>query len=239
MWPGRRCWTRSSATRTPLFAGSRHAEYAERLGGASLAEVAGPWRLIWSSVGIDPGSRGRPHSRLSIVVFLRPHRARRRGRGGGKSGYGLAEVEQELRQLELLRRSREATPMGLVISFLGAHVVPAAADTTLTPTRCWRCFEQVIKQGIAEFHDITVRARAVHACTGAEGCSTIPRAGHCHRGAGRHVGQLGGAAGKNHHAGRGGSADGSDLHARRGDTARVGETDTIAVPAAPGRAPCT
>ena len=44
-----------------------------------------------------------------------------------KSGYGL-DAEQELHQLELLERSRAITPIGLVISFLGAHVVPAGVD---------------------------------------------------------------------------------------------------------------
>ena len=34
----------------PLFAGERHHEYAERLGGASLAEVAARGGGIWSSV---------------------------------------------------------------------------------------------------------------------------------------------------------------------------------------------
>jgi imidazolonepropionase len=34
----------------PIFAGERHAEYAERLGGASLAEVAARGGGIWSSV---------------------------------------------------------------------------------------------------------------------------------------------------------------------------------------------
>ena len=34
----------------PMFAGDRHHEYAERLGGASLAEVAARGGGIWSSV---------------------------------------------------------------------------------------------------------------------------------------------------------------------------------------------
>ena len=34
----------------PLFAGSRHAEYAVRLAGASLAEIAAAGGGIWASV---------------------------------------------------------------------------------------------------------------------------------------------------------------------------------------------
>ena len=114
----------------------------------------GPWRRDLVKRGIDP-SRGDPelaeHLESSYGHIVR----------GGvttlevKSGYGL-EVEQELRQLELLQRSREATPMGLVISFLGAHVVPAGTDADTYTDEVLAMLERVLEQGIAEFHDITV-----------------------------------------------------------------------------------
>ena len=138
----------------PLFAGSRHSEYAERLGGASLAEVAARGGGIWSSVVSTRAAGDRElaaHLEASYRHILR----------GGvttlevKSGYGL-EVEQELRQLELLQRSREATPIGLVISFLGAHVVPADTDADAYTAEVLGMLERVLEQGIAEFHDITI-----------------------------------------------------------------------------------
>ncbi len=138
----------------PLFGGSRHAEYAERLGGASLAEVAARGGGIWSSV---VSTRAAADSELSEQLAA----AYRHILRGGvttlevKSGYGL-EVEQELRQLELLQRSRAATPIGLVITFLGAHVVPAGQDAEAYTDEVLAMLARVLEQGIAEFHDITV-----------------------------------------------------------------------------------
>jgi imidazolonepropionase len=137
----------------PLFAGSRHAEYAERLGGASLAEVAARGGGIWASV-VETRAAGdeqlADHLEASYRHILR----------GGvttlevKSGYGL-KAEQELRQLELLQRSRASTPVELVISFLGAHVVPAGTDAEAYTDEVLEMLSRVIEQGIAQFHDIT------------------------------------------------------------------------------------
>ena len=111
----------------PLFAGERHDEYAERLGGATLAEVAARGGGIWRSV---VATRGASDDEL----LARLDAAYRRILAGGattlevKSGYGLT-VADELHQLELLDRSRPATPMDLVVTFLGAHVVPRDLPT--------------------------------------------------------------------------------------------------------------
>ena len=110
----------------PLFAGERHAEYAERLAGASLAEIAARGGGIWASVLAT-----RAASDDELLEALRA--AYPRILAGGvttlevKSGYGLT-LSEELRQLELLERSRALTPLELVITFLGAHVVPVGLD---------------------------------------------------------------------------------------------------------------
>jgi imidazolonepropionase len=83
-----------------------------------------------------------------------------------KSGYGLT-VEQELRQLDLLRRARSLTPMQLAITFLGAHVVPRDLDGDIdraSEDRAERYTDlidaemlpAVVAQGVAEFQDVTV-----------------------------------------------------------------------------------
>jgi imidazolonepropionase len=137
----------------PLFAGSRHAEYADRLGGASLAEVAARGGGIWASVVSTRAAGDRElagHLESSYRHILR----------GGvttlevKSGYGL-QTDEELRQLELLQRSRASTPIGLVISFLGAHVVPSGSDADAYTEEVLAMLDRVLEQGIAEFHDIT------------------------------------------------------------------------------------
>ena len=101
----------------PLFAGARHHEYADRLGGASLAEVAARGGGIWSSVvATRAASDDELLTRLGTTL--------RRIMAGGvttlevKSGYGLT-VAEELRGLDLLQRARSSTPMQLAITFLG------------------------------------------------------------------------------------------------------------------------
>ena len=147
----------------PIFGGERHEEYAERLGGASLAEVAARGGGIWSSV---VASRTASDDDLSV----RLETAYRRILAGGattlevKSGYGLT-VDEELRELRLLEDSRRLTPLELVITFLGAHVVPrdigagdggAAAGEAYTDLIAAEMLPAVAQQGIAQFHDVTV-----------------------------------------------------------------------------------
>jgi imidazolonepropionase len=149
----------------PLFGGERHDEYAERLGGASLEEVAARGGGIWSSVvatreAADDDLLARLGSTLVRII------------AGGvttlevKSGYGLT-VEHELHQLELLRRAKATTPLDLVLTFLGAHVVPRdiEGDVDAPPQhRAERYVDvidhemlpAVVAQGIAEFQDVTV-----------------------------------------------------------------------------------
>jgi imidazolonepropionase len=149
----------------PLFAGDRHHEYAERLGGASLAEVAERGGGIWSSV-VATREAGDDE------LLARLGTALRRIMSGGvttlevKSGYGLT-VAEELRQLDLLHRARLSTPIELVITFLGAHVVPRDLDGDISSVPSERAelytdliddemLPAVVRQGIAQFQDVTV-----------------------------------------------------------------------------------
>ncbi len=145
----------------PLFAGDRHHEYAERLGGASLAEVAARGGGIWSSVvATRSATDDELVSRLAVTL--------QRIMAGGvttlevKSGYGLT-VEEELRGLALLQQARSLTPMQLVITFLGAHVVPRDLGGTAddradryTDLIDGDMLPAVLSQGVAEFQDVTV-----------------------------------------------------------------------------------
>ncbi len=74
-----------------------------------------------------------------------------------KSGYGLAP-EHELHQLELLDESRAITPLSLVVSYLGAHVVPDGVSADAYTSEVLETLPAVIEQGIAAFHDITCEA---------------------------------------------------------------------------------
>jgi len=145
----------------PLFAGERHHEYAERLGGASLAEVAARGGGIWSSVVAT-------RSATDGELLTRAVQAFRRMMAGGvttlevKSGYGLT-VAEELRGLDLLDQARQMTPLQLVITFLGAHVVPRDLDGEFderadhyTGLIEHDMLPAIASQGIAEFQDVTV-----------------------------------------------------------------------------------
>lgn len=137
----------------PLFAGDRHAEYQLRLRGASLAEIAGAGGGIWSSVLAT-----RAAGDDELLAGLRT--GYKRILAGGvttlevKSGYGLTP-EHELHQLQLLNESRGMTPLSLVISFLGAHVVPAGLDADAYTRQVKETLPAVKAGRIAAFHDIT------------------------------------------------------------------------------------
>lgn len=139
----------------PLFAGERHAEYRERLGGASLAEVASRGGGIWASV---EKTREAGEELLTANAL----EAYERILAGGvttlevKSGYGLT-AEHELRHLRLLEETRAQTPLDLVVTFLGAHIVPHEspdADAFVASIRD-EMLPAVVEQGIAKFHDVT------------------------------------------------------------------------------------
>jgi imidazolonepropionase len=145
----------------PLFAGERSHEYAERLGGASLAEVAARGGGIWSSVVATRNAGNEELLDRLATTFQRIL-------AGGvttlevKSGYGLT-VGEELRGLDLLNEARSLTPMQLAITFLGAHVVPRDLDGTAderadryTDLIDGDMLDAVMSQGIAEFQDVTV-----------------------------------------------------------------------------------
>lgn len=137
----------------PLFAGERHAEYAERLGGATLAEIAARGGGIWASV-----LSTREASDDELLARLRGGYARIVAGGVTtlevKSGYGLT-LSEELRQLELLERSRGSTPMQLVLTFLGAHVVPAGLDADAYVSEVVSMLDAATSRGLCAFHDIT------------------------------------------------------------------------------------
>ncbi|MGH2842691.1 MAG: imidazolonepropionase-like domain-containing protein, partial [Solirubrobacteraceae bacterium] len=137
----------------PLFVFRRHGEYARRLAGASLEEIAAEGGGIWATVEAT-----RAAGDEELLRGLR--NAYRRILSGGvttlevKSGYGLTETS-ELHQLELLEASRAMTPMSLSISFLGAHVVPAGLDADSYTDQVAEMLSKVVEQGIARFHDLT------------------------------------------------------------------------------------
>lgn len=152
----------------PMFAGERHWEYARKVQGATRLEIIAAGGGIRSSVLAT-----RAASDEALVDNAA--RAYRRIVAGGvttlevKTGYGLS-AEQELRCLRLLHASSDRTPMDLVYTFLGAHVVPPEATDaqSFAETVAGEMLPLVWEQGIAEFHDVVCEADVFEASIAAK-----------------------------------------------------------------------
>ncbi|MGH7071772.1 MAG: imidazolonepropionase [Acetobacteraceae bacterium] len=143
----------------PVFAGLRYGEYAERLAGLSREEVNRRGGGIWQSV-VDTRKAGDRDLEVAVGKYFA-----RMVRGGtttveAKSGYGLT-LETELKHLEILRRVQGETPLRIVPTFLGAHIVPRDQPDAQSYAReiIDRMLPAVAKQGIARFCDVSCGPR--------------------------------------------------------------------------------
>jgi imidazolonepropionase len=139
----------------PIFAGSRHWEYVRKLQGATSRQIRAEGGGIWSTVVATRAAADEDLVRGAVAAYAAILA------GGAttlevKSGYGLT-VDQELRLLRLLRDSSLYTPLDLVYTFLGAHIVPHDGQSAeeYVQTVCDEMLPAVRKQGIAEFHDMS------------------------------------------------------------------------------------
>lgn len=144
----------------PLFAGLRYREYAERLAGAEMSEVAARGGGIWWSV-----QRSREAGEEELRGVLRRH-LREMLRAGTtslevKSGYGQT-TEQELRHLRLIAEAAAETPQEIVPTFLGAHIVPRefASAEAYVDVIVDEMLPEVAAQGVARFCDVSCEANA-------------------------------------------------------------------------------
>jgi imidazolonepropionase len=139
----------------PMFAGVRHWEYVRKLQGATSRQIRAEGGGIWSTILatrqaddqdlIEQAARGYEAILAGGVTTLEV-----------KSGYGQ-NLQQELRQLRLLRESASRTEMDLVYTFLGAHIAPQDGLSPEAYARIVRdeMLPAVISQGIAEFQDLS------------------------------------------------------------------------------------
>lgn len=144
-----------------VFGGWRADEFEQRILGASYLEIAK------SGGGIASTMR---HTRAASERELR---ARAKGFLGemarlgvttveGKSGYGLS-VEDEVKTLRVYQRLRAEQPVGLVATFLGAHVVPPEyKDRRGAYLRLLRedLIPRIAEAGLARFCDVFVEETA-------------------------------------------------------------------------------
>ncbi len=105
-----------------VFAGSRVADYEERLRGKTYEEIAR------AGGGIKLSARRVREASVSALVrqaegFLKQFAAHGTTTLEVKTGYGL-EVAQELKLLETIRRLRKTSELELVPTLLAAHALP-------------------------------------------------------------------------------------------------------------------
>lgn len=138
----------------PVFCGVRFDEYASRLGGKSLKEVAAEgsgseWTVRKTTSASD--------SELLAATVAAFEDMLKSGTTTveAKSGYGKT-VEEELRLLDLIKRADEATRINVVPTFLGAHMVPRGMQAEeYVDIVVNEMFPAVSAQGIAKFCDAT------------------------------------------------------------------------------------
>jgi imidazolonepropionase len=107
-----------------VYAGSRESEFVDKIRGLSYADIAAKGGgILHSAKRLNETTEEelfrQSYSRLQEVIAV--------GTGAIeiKSGYGLS-VEGELKMLRVIRRLKQASPIPIKATFLGAHAVPAA-----------------------------------------------------------------------------------------------------------------
>jgi imidazolonepropionase len=105
-----------------VYAGSREAEFTDRIRGLSYSEIAGRGGgILNSALKLHETSEeelfNQSMVRIKEIMDL--------GTGAAeiKSGYGL-NLEDELKMLRVIKRIKASCPMEIRATFLGAHAVP-------------------------------------------------------------------------------------------------------------------
>lgn len=139
------------------FAGSRERELAQVLGGASYEAIAAQGGGILSTV---EATRKSSHDTLVDLGKGRLNRMLLHGTTTveAKSGYGLT-LEDELKQLRVLKTLDALHPVDVIPTFLGAHVVPAERRhdrESYVREVVERMIPEVAREGLARFCDVFV-----------------------------------------------------------------------------------
>jgi imidazolonepropionase len=139
-----------------VFAGTREAEFVQRIEGKSYAQIAE------AGGGIRVTVDAVRSATCDHLVELGLPRLRRMLHNGVttveiKSGYGLT-VEDELKMLEAVRRLKELQPVELVATYLAAHTTPrefeGRPDDYLDMVLNESLLARIRDEGLAEFCDV-------------------------------------------------------------------------------------
>ena len=136
-----------------VWAGSRAAEFEDKIRGLSYAEIAARGGGILNSADLLHATSEDELYRQSLERVCEMM-----AKGSGaieiKSGYGLT-TEDELKMLRVIRRISETVPAVVRATFLGAHAVPR--DMTredYVRKVCTEMIPAVAAEGLADFVDV-------------------------------------------------------------------------------------
>jgi imidazolonepropionase len=105
-----------------VYAGSREAEFRDKIRGLSYVEIARRGGGILNSAG-KLHETSEEELFAQSMVRIREIMALGTGAAEIKSGYGL-NLEDELKMLRVIKRIKASCPMEVKATFLGAHAVP-------------------------------------------------------------------------------------------------------------------
>lgn len=136
-----------------VFAGSREAEFVDKIRGLSYAEIAKRGGGILNSVDL---LHTLSEDELYRQAMVRMEEVMRKGTGCVeiKSGYGLNTAD-ELKMLHVIKRIKENSPLRVKSTFLGAHAVgrgmtqPDYVDLVVN-----EMIPEVGKEKLADFVDV-------------------------------------------------------------------------------------
>jgi len=136
------------------FAGSRAADYEQRIAGATYEQIARGGGGILSTVR---ALRAASDEELYALAERRWRAMLAHGTTTleAKSGYGLA-LKHELRTLRVYKRLRDEAGAEVISTFLGAHVVPpeyAKRRDACAELLIHKMIPQAAREGLAEFCD--------------------------------------------------------------------------------------
>lgn len=139
-----------------VFAGTREAEFVQRIGGASYIEI------LEAGGGIKSSVRALRAASADDLLQESEPRLRRMIAAGAttieiKSGYGLSP-EDEIKTLRAIRRLGELLPIDLVPTYLGAHTIPpefdGRPDDYLDVMTADGLLDRIVGKRLAEFADV-------------------------------------------------------------------------------------
>ena len=138
-----------------VYAGSRDGEFRDKIAGLSYEEIAARGGGILNSADLLHATSEDELFRQSL---RRVEEIMAKGTGAVeiKSGYGL-RTEDELKMLRVIRRIREAVPVTVKATFLGAHAVGrdyASDKGAYVDMLCSEMLPKVAEEGLADYVDV-------------------------------------------------------------------------------------